>query len=167
MNRILILVTAVAMAACTQANTPGSETAPTDSKAQGATSAAPAPATGAAVTESPTPATTPILSILVGSTITPAAKASWCLKDGTAPFTKIVIQDESIAAPLTGISVSKDTTTQQAPGTAQILSQDGDSTFQIQWLRAGIKGSAKIAVQGDSLSTTDPDGTATFTHCPH
>lgn len=168
MNRILIIVTAVALTACTQANTPGGEPAPTDSKAQGTQSAAQSAPTGVAnPTESPTPATTPILSILVGGSITPAAKASWCLKDGTAPFTKIVIQDESIAAPLTGISVSKDTSTQQAPGTAQVLSQDGDSTFQIQWLRAGIKGSAKIGVQGDALSYTDTDGGATFTHCPH
>lgn len=173
MNRILILVTALAIAACTQANTPGSETAPTDSKAQGAGPAASAPAAGAAVTEFPTPATTPILSILVGNTITPAAKASWCLKDGTAPFTKIVIQDESIAAPienqsapLSGKSAGKDTATRQAPGTAQVTSQDGDSTFQIQWLSKGIKGSAKIVVLGDALSYTDTDGGATFSHCP-
>lgn len=172
MNRIFVLVTAVMMAACTQANTPGGETAPTDSKAQATT--AQSAATGAAnSSDSPTPATTPILSILVGGSITPAAKASWCLKDGTAPFTKIVIQDESIAAPienlsaLPGKSVGKDTATQQAPGTAQVTSQDGDSTFQIQWLSKGIKGTAKIVVQGESLDYSDTDGTATFTHCPH
>lgn len=169
MKKWTLAITAIAMVACTQAQSPSTEAPTGDTKTQ----AVPSTQTvgGSAAEVAPT-ATTPILSLLVGTSITPAAKGMWCLKEGTAPFTKISAQDESIAAPiesqsapLPGSSVAKDTATQQAPGTARITSQSGDSTFQIQWLRSGIKGDARIVVQGDALTFTDEAGTATFQRC--
>jgi hypothetical protein len=119
-----------------------------------------------------TAATTPILSVLIGTSVTPAAKGTWCLKEGTAPFTKISIQDESIAAPIEsqsapiGNSAQKDTSTRQAPGTAVITAQRGDSTLQIQWLQSGMKGTAQLTILGDTLSFADDGGTGSFTRCP-
>lgn len=167
MKKWTLAVAAVALMACTQAQTPSAEAPAGDAKTQVTTTTQTVSGSNAEVT-----ATTPILSLLIGTSITPTAKGMWCLKEGTAPFTKISAQDESIAAPienqsapLPGASVAKDTGTQQAPGTARITSQSGDSTFQIQWLRAGIKGDARIVVQGDSLSFSDDAGTATFHRC--
>ncbi len=163
-----VMAVVVMLTACTPATTPPPDAAPADGKVQGVTtqSAAGNPA------EVPTPVTTPILSLLVGNKITPAAHGKWCLKEGTAPFTKISVQDESIAAPienqsapLPGATVTKDTATQQAPGTARVTSQSGDSTFRIQWLRSGIKGDAQIVVQGDTLSFADEAVAATFQRC--
>lgn len=169
MNPLSVLAVTLMLTACTQAGTPPTGATPENDKAQTAASQA----TSGATDETPTPATTPILSLLVGNSVTPAAKGLWCMKEGTAPFTKISIQDESIAAPvenqsapLPGATVAKDTGTQQAPGTARITSQSGDSTFNIHWLQSGIKGDAQIMVQGSSLTFTDDSGAATFTHCP-
>lgn len=168
MNPLSVLAVTLMLTACTQASTPSTEAAPEIDKAQ----AAATQATSDATDETPTPATTPILSLLVGNRITPAAMGLWCMREGAAPFTKISIQDESIAAPienqsapLPGARVAKDTGTQQAPGTAHITSQSGDSTFKIQWLREGIRGDAQIVVQGDSLSFTDESGAANFVRC--
>lgn len=168
MKTLSVLAAVVMLTACTQTSTPATESAPEDGKTQ----ATATQTTAAATAETPTAATTPILSLLVGDSITPTAKGLWCMREGTPPFTKISIQDESIAAPiesqsapLPGAAATKDTGTQQAPGTARITSQSGDSTFKIQWLRSGIKGDAQIVVQGDTLSFTDDSGTATFSHC--
>jgi hypothetical protein len=165
----LALAWAVTLMACTQAQAPSAEAPAGDAKTQTMPSTQTVGGSAAAV--APT-ATTPILSLLIGTSITPAAKGMWCLKEGTAPFTKISAQDESIAAPienqsapLPNTSVAKDTATQQAPGTARITSQSGDSTFQIQWLSKGIKGDARIMVQGDNLTFSDDAGTATFQRC--
>lgn len=168
MKTVAALAVAVMLSACTQAGTPVTETPAADGKNQNITTQSAAGTT----TEATTAATTPILSLLVGNKVTPAAHGKWCLKEGTAPFTKISVQDESIAAPienqsapLPGAAVAKDTATQQAPGTAHITSQSGDSTFKIQWLRSGIKGDAQIVIQGDALSFTDESGTASFSRC--
>lgn len=168
MKTLSVLAATMMLTACTQASTPSSELSPAEIKAQTTQAQA-----AAAATVPPTTATTPILSLLVGNSVTPNAKGTWCLKEGTAPFTKISVQDESIAAPipnqsapLPGTSVAKDTATRQAPGTAHITSQNGDSTLQIQWLSEGIKGDAQIVVQGDALSFTAEDtGAASFIHC--
>lgn len=164
MKTVTLLAVILTLAACTQASVPSTGVKPGEGKPQ-------SEATQSA-SEAPAPVTTPILSLLVGNSITPAAKGMWCLKDGTAPFTKLSIQDESIAAPienqsapLPGVSVAKDTATQQAPGTARVISQRGDSTFQIQWLSKGIKGDAQMMVQGDALSFTDDSDTASFLRC--
>lgn len=166
MKKIAFTYIAVALMACTQAQAPSAETPAGDIKAQAPSTTQ----TSGGNTTAEITATTPILSLLIGTSITPAAKGMWCLKEGTAPFTKISAQDESIAAPIENQSaplpgVTKDTATQQTPGTARITSQSGDSTFQIQWLSKGIKGDARIVVQGDSLSFTDAEGTATFQRC--
>lgn len=169
MKTVSVLAVAIMLTACTQAGTPSTETQTPEGKTQVAATQG---AAGATV-DTPTTATTPILSLLVGNKITPAAHGKWCLKEGTAPFTKISVQDESIAAPiesqsapLPGAKVAKDSATQQAPGTAHITSQSDDSTFKIQWLSDGIKGDAQIVIQGDTLSFTDESGTASFARCP-
>lgn len=162
MKTLSLMAAAVMLAACTQAGAPAPESALAENKLQGTTTQSAAAAV----------ATTPILSLLVGTSVTPNAKGMWCLKDGTPPFTRISVQDESIAAPienksapLPGGTVAKDTAVQQAPGTAAITSQSGDSTFKIQWQSEGIKGDAQIMIQGDSLSFTDESGTASFARC--
>lgn len=167
MKIVSLLAAALMLTACTQAATPAPEATHAEGKPQSATTQSAAPAT-----EAPGSATTPILSLLVGTSITPNAKGLWCLKEGTAPFTKISVQDSSIAAPienqsapLPGTKVAKDTGTQQAPGTARITSQSGDSTFKIQWLSEGIKGDAQVVIQGDALSFTDESGAASFSRC--
>ncbi len=164
MNHITALAALLTLAACTQAATPPTDAPVGDAKNQLTTGA---PAAVQAVS-----ATTPILSLLVGNSVTASAKGAWCVKDGTPPFTKISIQDTSIAAPienqsapLPGANTAKDTATQQAPGTATVTSQTSDSAFKIQWLRSGIKGDAQITVQGDSLTFADDAGSSTFTRC--
>lgn len=159
MKKIIAALTLLFATACTQpASPPAAPSAETDSTAK--------------AQETPnTVPTTPILSLLVGSGMNPAVKGKWCLKDGAAPFTKISAQDESIAAPIENRSApvpstSKDTATQQAPGTAHTTAQTSDSQFHIQWLSAGIKGEADLMLQGDTLSFTDENGKATFSRCP-
>lgn len=164
MNHITALVALVALTACTQAATPPTETLGTDGKTQLA-------GTPAAVQAVAAVATTPVLSLLIGSSVNSSAKGNWCVKDGTPPFTKISIQDSSIAAPIEnqsaplGTKAVKDTATQQAPGTATITSQTSDSVLKIQWLREGIKGDAQLTLQGDTLSFVDDAGTSTFSRC--
>lgn len=165
MNHITALAALLTLAACTQAATPPTDTPAGDSKNQLATGA---PAAVQAVA-----ATTPVLSLLVGNSINAAVKGAWCVKDGTPPFTKISIQDVSIAAPIEsqsvpppGASTAKDTATQQTPGTATVTSQSSDSVFKIQWLSKGIKGDAQLTLQGDTLTFADDAGSAAFTHCP-
>ncbi|PIR20246.1 MAG: hypothetical protein COV45_06745 [Deltaproteobacteria bacterium CG11_big_fil_rev_8_21_14_0_20_47_16] len=168
MNKYIIVAAAcLALGACTQAAAPTSDVAGTPNATQG-TSDLP-PAVAAATGELAAPPTTPPLSI-VDDGLAAAAKGSWCLKDGTAPFTKIVIQDSSIVAPIenqsASKSVQKDTATQQAPGTGTATAATS-GTFQIKWLRSGMTGTATIKVDGGSLSFTDESGsdTGTFTHC--
>lgn len=167
MKKGTLLIATLMFTACTQASAPLPEAPPADGKTQGSTAQSAPAAVDAQIS-----ATTPILSLLVGTSITPNAKGMWCMKEGTAPFTKISVQDESIAAPienqsapLPGTKAVKDTATQHAPGTARITSQSGDSTFKIQWLSEGIKGDAQLMVQGDTLSFTDESGTASFIRC--
>lgn len=166
MNKIALLAVIMTVTACTQAATPPTETLSADGKSQVVTGTPAAVQAGVAAV-----ATTPVLSLLVGNAVTSTAKGAWCVKDGTPPFTKISIQDESIAAPIESQSapvpgsVTKDTTTQQAPGTATITSQSSDSALKIQWLRSGIKGDAQITLQGDTLTFTDDSGVATFSRC--
>lgn len=161
------LLVAVTLMACTQSPSPETPAEGNQPQASPATQSI-----EGSTAETPTAATTPVLSLLVGNRVTPAARGNWCLREGTPPFTKISIQDESIAAPIEsqsapvpGNTVAKDTATRQAPGTARITGQRGDSTLTIQWLRGGIKGDAQVVVQGDSLDFTDEGGTATFHRC--
>lgn len=168
MKILTLALIALVATACTQPATPPAEAPVADGKAAAATS----PPAGSVASENPQP-TTPILSVLVGSSVAAAVKGTWCLKDGTAPFTKISAQDESIAAPIEsqsapmpGTTTAKDTTTQQAPGTARITTQISDSQFHLQWLSAGIKGEADLSLQGDALSFSDENGRATFSRCP-
>lgn len=150
------LVAVAILSACTQtAMTPEPATTGSlvDNKAQVPGNAAP----------------TPILSLLVGNNITPAARAKWCLQTGSAPFSKIVVQDEAVAAPIEGVSVNiqKDVAAATAPGTASVVSTSGDSQFKIKWQSAGTQGTANITVQnGDSLTFSTDSDRATFHHCP-
>lgn len=168
MKTLTLALIALVATACTQPATPPAEAPVADGKAAVTTQQT----AGGVASENPQP-TTPILSVLVGSSVTVAVKGLWCLKDGTAPFTKISAQDESIAAPiesqsapLPGTTAAKDTATQQAPGTARITTQSSDSQFHIQWLSAGLKGEADLSLQGDTLSFSDENGRATFSRCP-
>lgn len=166
-NYFYIALTCLTLGACTQGVTPPPNDSNTTNVTQGLTGNPPAVA---AAGDMNTPPTTPPLSI-VDDGLAAVAKGAWCLKDGTAPFTKIVIQDSSIVAPIenqsAGKATQKDTGTQQAPGTGTATSSNSD-LFQIKWLRSGMTGAAAIKVSGESLSFTD-EGTSevgTFTRCP-
>lgn len=173
MNNIILAVMGLVLAACTQPLTPPADSTTPDSKSQTTTGTG-AAATSGAASENPQ-ATTPILSVLVGSSVSATVKGMWCLQDGTAPFTKISAQDESIAAPMENqtapppgsASTTKDTATRQAPGVATVDGRPAsDSQFHIKWLSGGLRGEADISLHGDTLTFSDESGRATFTRCP-
>lgn len=165
-NYSLIVATCLGLAACTQGATPGTTDAASQPNTPGQNNVPPAVA--AASGSAATAPTTPPLSI-VDDGLAAVAKGPWCLKDGTAPFTKIVINDSSIVAPIenqsAGKSVGKDTSTQQAPGTGTATSAS-NNTFQIKWLRSGMTGAATVHVDGNALHFSDDSGSGSFSRCP-